>query len=86
MENNNSSSSWWIKCENILLKVTPIITGIATVAAPLIDCLTHSAKNKSNVQAQQQISDIRYNDWVRRQEYRQQHPYRSYRRKRHGTK
>ena len=86
MENNNSSASWWTKCGDVLLKVTPILTSIVTIATPIIECMKHSAKNRSNVKAQQRISDIKFNDWVRRWEYRNQHPFRNFGRRRHGRR
>ncbi|MBO6045231.1 MAG: hypothetical protein J6P69_05215 [Bacteroidales bacterium] len=48
--------------------------------------MKHSAKNRSNVKAQQRISDIKFNDWVRRWEYRNQHPFRNFGRRRHGRR
>lgn len=79
--------SFWTKCGDFLLMVTPILTGIVTIAAPIIECKKHDAKNRSNVRAEQQLMDMRYYDWQRRQEYRRQHPYRNtYRRRRYGKR
>jgi len=84
MEAKNNKPSFWARCGARIKNAVPYITALFTVATPFIDCLTHGAKNSNNVKAQQRISDIKFNDWVRRQEYRRQHPYRSYRRRRHG--
>ncbi len=75
MENNNSSASWWTKCGDTLLKVTPFITCLVTIATPIIECMKHNAMNRSNVRAEQQLMDMRFYDWQRRQEFRHQHPY-----------
>lgn len=87
MEEKQNKPSFWTKCRDVLLKVTPIISGLVTVAGPIIECAKHDVKNRSNVRAQQQLSDIRYYDWQRRQEYRRQHPYRNtYQRRRYGKR
>ena len=84
--NSNTSSSFWTKCGDFLLKVTPIITGIVTIATPIIECAKHDVKNRSNVRAEQQLMDMRFYNWLRRQEYRRQHPYRKNGRRRHGKR
>lgn len=83
----DNKPSFWTKYGNVLLKVTDFLSGLVNVATPIIECMKHNAKNKSNVRAEQQLLDMRYYDWQRRQEYRRQHPYRNtYRRRRHGKR
>ena len=84
--NNESSSSWLTKCGDVLLKVVPVLSGLVTIAMPWIECKKHDAKNRSNVRAEQQLMDMRFYDWQRRQEYRHQHPYSNNGRKRYGKR
>lgn len=86
MEAQNNKPSFWAKCAARIKKAAPYIPAVVAVATPFIDCMKHSAKNRSNVKAQQRISDIKFNDWVRRWEYRNQHPFRNYGRRRHGRR
>lgn len=86
MEAKNNKPSFWARWGARFKKAAPYIPVIVAVAAPVIDCIKHSAKNRSNVKAQQRISDIKFNDWVRRWEYRNQHPFRNYGRRRHGRR
>lgn len=83
----DNKPSFLTKGGDILLKVTSFLSDLVTVATPIIECMKHNAKNKSNVRAEQQLLDMRFNDWQRRQEYRRQHPYRNtYRRRRYGKR
>ena len=55
--NNNTSSSFWTKCGDVLLNVTSILTGIVTIATPIIECAKHDVKNRSNVRAEQHVTE-----------------------------
>ena len=72
MEEKQSKPSFWAKCMKRVQEVAPLLASLVTIAMPIIECMKHSAKNRSNVRAQQQLIDIRYYDWLRRQEYSRQ--------------
>ena len=86
MDAKNNKPSFGARWGARIKKAAPYIPAIVAIAAPVIECIKHDMKNNSNVKAQQRISDIKFNDWVRRWEYRNQHPFRNFGRRRHGRR